>query len=239
MSHLILVRHGQAAFLSDDYDRLSPIGETQARRLGDFWSARGISFDGVFTGPRVRQINTAKYVGESYAEAGLAWPAPVMIEELDEYDGDGILREILPALAASDAGLQSLLDNYEQASEPTDRYKHFQKMFEAVTILWVRGTTASPRVESWRGFHDRVRRGMTRIVDGVTGGKRLAVFTSGGPISVMAQLAMRAPEEMAMELNWRIRNCSLTEIVFTKDRLTLDSFNGIPHLHDPALWTYR
>ncbi len=42
-----------------------------------------------------------------------------------------------------------------------------------------------------------------------------------------------------MELNWRIRNCSLTEIVFTRDRVTLDSFNGIPHLDDPALWTYR
>src|SRR5437868_11884703 len=63
MSQLILVRHGQAAFLSDDYDRLSPIGEIQARRLGDFWRTRGITFDRIFTGPRVRQINTAKYVG--------------------------------------------------------------------------------------------------------------------------------------------------------------------------------
>lgn len=239
MSQLTLVRHGQAAFLSDDYDRLSSIGEAQARQLGAFWRMRGMTFDGIYTGPRVRQINTAKYVGESYAEAGLAWPEPVVIEELDEYDGDGILREILPVLAANDAALKSLVENFEQASEPAERYKHFQKMFEAVTMRWVRGATASPGVESWRGFHDRVRRGMGRMVDGVTGGKRMAVFTSGGPISIMAQLAMRAPEEVAIELNWRIRNCSLTEIVFTKDRVTLDSFNGIPHLHEPSLWTYR
>lgn len=239
MSQLTLVRHGQAAFLSDDYDRLSSIGEAQARQLGAFWRTRGMTFDGIYTGPRRRQINTAKYVGEIYGETGLAWPEPVVIEELDEYDGDGILREILPALAANDAALKSLVDNFERASEPTERYKHFQKMFEAATIHWVRGATASSSVESWRGFHDRVHRGMKRIVDGVTGGQRIAVFTSGGPISIMAQLAMKAPEEMAIELNWRVRNCSLTEIVFTKDRLTLDSFNGIPHLDDPALWTYR
>ena len=30
MSQLILVRHGQAAFLSDNYDQLSPLGEEQA-----------------------------------------------------------------------------------------------------------------------------------------------------------------------------------------------------------------
>ena len=239
MSHLILVRNAQAAFLSDDYDRLSPIGEIQARRLGDFWRTRGISFDRIFTGPRVRQINTAKYVGESYAEAGLAWPEPVAIEELDEYDGDGILREILPTLTSRDESFKALLENFEQASEPTDRYKHFQKMFEAVVMLWVRGAAASPGVEPWQEFHQRVQRAMKCMIDGVAGGKRIAVFTSGGPISVMAQLAMKAPEEMAMELNWRIRNCSLTEIVFTQERLTLDSFNGIPHLHDPTLWTYR
>jgi broad specificity phosphatase PhoE len=239
MSHLTLVRHGQAAFLSDDYDRLSSIGEAQARQLGNFWSARGVLFDEVYTGPRKRQICTAKYVGESYAEAGLAWPGPVVIEDLDEYDGDGILRELLPALTQSEARFKSLVENFEQASEPTERYKHFQKMFETVTALWMRGAAHSPRVEPWRDFHSRVRRAMERITEGVTGGKRIAVFTSGGPISIITQLAMRAPEEMAMELNWRIRNCSLTEIVFTKDRVTLDSFNGIPHLHDPSLWTYR
>jgi hypothetical protein len=43
---------------------------------------------------------------------------------------------------------------------------------------------------------------------------------------------------MALEVNWRVRNCSLTEFVFTKDRFTLDSFNALPHLENPALWTY-
>jgi hypothetical protein len=36
-----------------------------------------------------------------------------------------------------------------------------------------------------------------------------------------------------------VRNCSLTEFVFSGERLSLDSFNGTPHLDDPALRTFR
>jgi hypothetical protein len=36
-----------------------------------------------------------------------------------------------------------------------------------------------------------------------------------------------------------VRNCSLTEFMFSHDRMSLDSFNAIPHLEDPALRTYR
>ena len=34
MSELVLVRHGQASFFSDDYDQLSPLGELQSQTLG-------------------------------------------------------------------------------------------------------------------------------------------------------------------------------------------------------------
>jgi hypothetical protein len=36
-----------------------------------------------------------------------------------------------------------------------------------------------------------------------------------------------------------VRNCSLTEFVFSGERISLDSFNAIPHLDDPALRTFR
>jgi len=35
MSTLFLVRQRQASFFEENYDRLSPLGEDQARRLGD------------------------------------------------------------------------------------------------------------------------------------------------------------------------------------------------------------
>ena len=42
MSVLTLVRHGQASFFADDYDRLSAAGEQQSRLLGQFWLEREI-----------------------------------------------------------------------------------------------------------------------------------------------------------------------------------------------------
>jgi broad specificity phosphatase PhoE len=69
-------------------------------------------------------------------------------------------------------------------------------------------------------------------------GRRVAVFTSGGVIGTSVRLALAAPDRTAMEVNWRVRNCSLTEFVFTTGRFSLDSFNALPHLEDPTLWTY-
>jgi broad specificity phosphatase PhoE len=112
-------------------------------------------------------------------------------------------------------------------------------MFESVSSLWVRGEVRSDGVETWRSFHDRVSRGLERMISAEGSGRRIAVFTSGGPTSVAVQLATRAPEPVAIELNWRIRNSSLTEIVFSRGRMTLDIFNALPHLDDPRMWTYR
>jgi broad specificity phosphatase PhoE len=70
-------------------------------------------------------------------------------------------------------------------------------------------------------------------------GRRVAAFTSGGPIGVAVQIALNAPDRAGLEVNWRVRNCSLTEFLFSGERLSLDSFNAIPHLEDPALRTFR
>ena len=66
MSRLILVRHAQASFFSDNYDQLSPLGESQARALGEHWLRLGISFDEVIVGPRERQIRTEQIVRSVY-----------------------------------------------------------------------------------------------------------------------------------------------------------------------------
>jgi broad specificity phosphatase PhoE len=65
------------------------------------------------------------------------------------------------------------------------------------------------------------------------------LFTSGGFIGSAVQRTLSGPVRTALELSWRIRNGSLTEFVFTRDRCTLDSFNTVPHLENPDLWTYR
>lgn len=239
MSELILVRHGQASFMSDDYDQLSALGIEQARRLGRYWAERGVVFDAVFSGPLRRQRGTAELVGEEMQRSGREWPGVIVIDELDEYDGNGVLRHFAPSLGAQDKQVARLISEHEQATGEEERRRTFQRLFEAVTTRWVRGELAAPEVEPWSAFAARVERGLRRAMRIEGKGKRIAAFTSGGPISVAVQRTVGAPAEMAIEFNWRILNASLTGLVFSGERVSLDYFNNLPHIDEPALRTYR
>jgi len=238
MSVLTLVRHAQASLFADNYDELSPLGRKQARLLGEFWARRQIDFDEVYYGPRARQRQTAEIAGSAYIRAGRIWPEPVVLAELDEYDLGSILHTLAPALSRQDLAFAELLANYQRAAAGPDRERSFRRVFEALTMHWVTAPDSVAGVEGFQTFRNRVERGL-RIVMGKPGsGRRVALFTSGGVIGASVRLALDAPDQMALEVNWRVRNCSLTEFVFTRNRLTLDSFNAIPHLEDPALRTY-
>ena len=239
MSSLTLVRHAQASFFADDYDRLSALGEKQACLLGDYWARRGQTFDEVYTGPRARQRQTADLAGARCAAAGLPWPAPVVLAELDEYDLDGIRHRLLPELVRDNAAFAELVECYRRSVGGPEHARSFQRMFEVLTVHWLTAATSAAGLENWPAFRDRVRRGLRHVTDRPGRGRRVALFTSGGFIGTAVQLALGAPDRTALELSWRLRNGALTEFVFSGDRLTLDAFNAVGHLEDPALWTYR
>lgn len=239
MSVLTLVRHGQASFFADDYDRLSALGEQQARLLGEYWGHQGLRFDEVYTGPRARQRQTAELTGAAYRQAGLDWPDPVVLADLDEYDLIGMAQRLVPELARGNADFARLTDRYRQSAEQADRLRNFQAMFETLLLHWQTATAPALDLESWPAFRQRVERAIRQMQGPHRPGRRVATFTSGGFIGSAAQWALAAPDRTALELNWRVRNGSLTEFVFTRDRFTLDSFNAVPHLADPELWTYR
>jgi broad specificity phosphatase PhoE len=111
-------------------------------------------------------------------------------------------------------------------------------MFEAVVARWMSGELTSPQVEPWRDFRARVSAAIAAVTGG-SGSRRVAVFTSGGPIGATVQEALNAPAESGIELNWRVRNSSVTELLFSKRRMTLDSFNQLTHLEDHALHSFR
>jgi broad specificity phosphatase PhoE len=240
MSFLTLVRHGQASFFADDYDRLSPLGETQAALLGDHWAVlRGLKFDEVYTGPRARQRRTAEIVGERYREAGLHWPQPVTLPELDEYDLNGLVGKLIPDLMGRDPAFSDLVQSYQGSKGETGRTRSFQRMFEVLLRHWQQVPEDVEGLEGWQAFRERVRSGLDKIRSGKGNGRQVVAFTSGGFIGTAVHLALDAPAVAALEMNWRIRNCSLTDFIFSSERLTLDSFNAVPHLEDAAVWTYR
>src|SRR5439155_22417763 len=140
----------------ENYDRLSSLGEKQALLLGEHWSRRGVKFDRVFSGPRVRQQRTA----EIAADAG-GLPPPVIVEDLDEMRVEPLFREHMPDLFARHAHLAALGDAMLAADGNAERARGFARLFEAVLQLWLRGEVSTPGVESWLEFHARVRHALS------------------------------------------------------------------------------
>jgi broad specificity phosphatase PhoE len=87
MAELFLVRHAQAAFGTDDYDRLTELGHRQARWLGEYFAARGMAFDRVLTGTLRRHRETLAGI----ATADAALPGAEEIEGLNEYRADALI----------------------------------------------------------------------------------------------------------------------------------------------------
>jgi broad specificity phosphatase PhoE len=240
MSKLVLVRHGQASFFQDDYDRLSPVGERQSRALAEHWLRHGVAFDEVYAGTLKRQTRTAEVVGDAFREAGVSWPELVVLDGLNEYDADAIMGSLLPELRARDDRIGRLDDEFRAAADGQERYRTFHRLLEAVMAEYIRGAYTADGFEPWEAFSGRVRDALRRIMGKPGNGRRIAVFTSGGPIGVSVQTMLGAPDIKAAELNWRVHNCSLTEFTFSSERVALDAFNAVPHLlAEPELLTYR
>src|SRR3954454_14435929 len=106
MSVLTMVRHGQASYMSEDYDRLSAIGEEQAIKLGEFWVRHEIRFDACFHGPAKRHSRTADIAAEVVKAAGLPWPATELIEGLRQFDALSQARLQAPQRLARDPAVR-------------------------------------------------------------------------------------------------------------------------------------
>lgn len=241
MSRLILVRHAQASFFADDYDRLSQLGEKQARALGEHWARLGIELDEVIVGPRKRQINTEQIV-RSVCTAngnGKCWPPAEVRPEFDEHCVDQLLGQPLEDIVRAHTELAPLAAAYRNAAAPDQTQRNFQRLFEAICHLWCGAAQATDSIEPWSKFQWRVESGLRRPLESPERNRTIGVFTSVGNITVALRCALGCEPARAFELGWRLKNCSVTELIFSGKRVTLDQFNSVAHLSDPATWTFR
>jgi broad specificity phosphatase PhoE len=77
-----------------------------------------------------------------------------------------------------------------------------------------------------------------QILDESGRGSTVAAFTSGGPIGSTVAWALGLDDERAIELAWMVENATLTELLFSGDRVSLKSFNAQPRVGSPELVTY-
>ena len=239
MGTLYLVRHGQASFLEQNYDKLSTLGETQARLLGEYWARRNIVFDRTCVGPCVRQKDTLKLVSAAYEKAGLKFPEPLVLSEFDEYQGEAVLKRSLPGLLENDQRIRGLYAAFQSSTGTAEQRTTFQKLFEVVIGQCVRGEIAPQGVETWLEFCSRVNSGLAKFLSAGARGERVAIFSSGGPIAVAMQRALHLSSERALQVSWMSRNSGWSEFLYSAELFTLSSFNVHGHLDDPAMMTYR
>jgi len=222
MGQVLLVRHGQASFGTDDYDVLSGLGEEQAALVGQALSELKPAV--VVHGALRRQRETARIAAEA---AG--WDAPLVEDHRwDEFEMTGFQRQNAAVRATTevppaDAG----------AGAPADRAREFQRWFEAATDRWLAGEH-EPGDESWVDFGTRTSAALQDAAEHGTA----VVFTSGGPVAALTAALVDGGAAAYRRLMPVMVNTSVTKVVSGRRGLSLLAFNAHDHL-PRELVTYR
>jgi broad specificity phosphatase PhoE len=210
MGHLYLVRHGQASFGEADYDKLSPLGHQQGRRLGEYWRDKGLQFDAVLTGTLRRHAETWAAIAEGakLSQEVTLWPG------LNEYDSEAVIRAIHP-------------HPLEKPDTP-ELYRHHFRLLRDGLTQWMNGVVSPKGMPSYPEFLAGVTSALDHVRKNFEG--NVLIVSSGGPISTAVGHVLGTTPETTIDLNMRIRNSAVTEFVFTPKRHMLLSYNHLPHL---------
>jgi len=232
MGAIYLVRHAQASFGTEDYDRLSQTGFAQARLLGAYFALRGIRFDAVYLGTLRRHAETAQGIFDGHAGCGDG-PPLVRSPALDEYNPEALMSAYTDADPAPAPPVAA-------AGPDTAAVREHFRLLKQALLAWVEDRVQPAGMPSFRTFQDGAVAAITEARSRFAGGSVLVV-SSGGPIAAIVAAALRAPPQTAIELNLQIRNSSVTEFTMSSRRHQLVSFNALAHLDtrlDRDLVTY-
>ena len=208
---LMLIRHGQASFGEADYDRLSDLGQRQATRLGEWVTQQGWHFDAIYSGQKRRQQHSAQLIAQAGALRHGGDLHTGTLPEFNEIDAEGIFAWFL-------ANRSDVTDAQRaQLAAPKTYPDLYVNMFKLAINAWLRGELSVPGVPTWESFrvavHDRLR----TIHAQHAPEERLAIVTSGGPMSA----AITAVEDqlIADGLLWEIPNTGLLHFARDEGRL--------------------
>ncbi len=237
MGAIYVVRHAQASFGTEDYDRLSQTGFAQARLLGAYFALRGIRFDAAYTGTLRRHAETAQGIFDGHAGYGDGLPL-VRLPALDEYNPEALVSAHAHAVPAPPVAAPAPMVDASGRDVAAVR-EHFRLLKQAL-LAWAEERIQPAGMPSFRAFQDGAVAAIIEARSRFAGGHVLVV-SSGGPIAAIVAAALRAPPQTAIELNLQIRNSAVTEFTMSSSRHQLVSFNALAHLDTkagPDLVTY-
>ena len=210
MGNLYLVRHGQASFGAADYDNLSELGHKQSERLGEYFAAKGLKFDSVITGTLKRHAQTWAGIAKG---AGLTLE-PLLWPGLNEYDSEAVIKTIHPT-------------PLEKPDTP-EMYRHHFRLLRDALRQWMDGVVSPHGMPTYDDFVKGITSALDHVRQNMDG--NVLLVSSGGPISTAVGHLLGTTPETTIELNFRIRNSSITEFAFTPKRHMLVTYNTLPHL---------
>ncbi len=236
MASIYLIRHGQASFGSDDYDRLSELGCRQAEVLGHYFEKRELHFDAVYTGELKRQRKTASIaVGDR-----LPADSHRVDARFNEIDNEAQLNIITPILLEQRPELKAWWEKAQSSS------KDYQKLLEQVFNYWVAAGDDSPgELQSWADYASGARTALADVMREQGPGTNSAIFTSGGTIATIVAHVLGADDQATYQFYEPVINCSVTHLLYNANKVSLSYYNDHSFLdvlgrqNGEALITYR
>lgn len=220
MSVIYLIRHGQASFGAQNYDKLSELGCRQAQVVGEYLRDSGIQFDAVYSGDLSRQRETA-----SLAIASQPREVPHHIDpRLNEIQNDEQLKYLLPEVIKRQPSVQALVEKGLSSS------KDYQKVIDAVFNYWVTPACNDPRIQSWADYSSGARQSMADIMHAHGSGQTIGIFTSGGTLATIVAQVLGLRGEQTYQLYEPIFNCSISQLFYSKAKVSLSYFNDCSFL---------
>ncbi len=235
---IYLVRHGQASFMQDNYDLLSDLGREQARALGRYWQERAFTSDCCLVGTLSRQTETASLIAEAFENAGSPFPDRISREFFNEHEAATLYHHLLPELLneAPQAALKAELE--EKGHKDPQVKRKLLKIFFECTLRWAKGELELGGFESYAHFRQRVKQGFEMLQKLSETHKSIVLVSSGGVIGALLGHVLDLSDEKVIEMNWQVRNASVSELSGRGRKFYLRSFNEMPHLPQKEQWSY-
>lgn len=214
MPVIALLRHGQASFGTEDYDRLSDLGRRQAQVAGAALAQRGLRSPLVVSGSLLRQRDTAAIAAEALGTR------PSRVDErFDEFDAHGAVEAHLGRPGATE-GMDS---------------REFQGHLDEAMATWMQQD--DPR---WRAFVEGGLAALRDLAAVLPSGADAVVATSAGVTAAIAGALLDCGPDGVIAMNRVSVNASITTVVSGSRGLSLVTFNDHAHiLADRALLTNR
>ena len=217
MAKLYLVRHAQASFGAENYDKLSELGLRQSTYIPGHFSDDPTISRVLYRGDMLRHRETA-----DYSFSGMT---PIVNPGLNEFDHMNVLSVYQPAIHDKEKMMEIVMTQ-------KDPKQFIEDEFKAAMLRWMNEEGTTSYNETFRDFKTRTLDTIQDIIAAARREKHKEVIavTSGGVISLYMTVLNEMPLTRMIDLNQHIANTSVTSLLFNDKKVTLSYYNNFSHL---------